>query len=108
MKLELYVQQATTVDVDFSFPLYRSHLQGEYCIAGFKKTYWKFDSAHKVSIITEEMSQTTILTYDDDNIDWIKELANVDMIYGNGAYDIIPEKSYDAAMQRLIDKIVSS
>lgn len=105
MQLTITIPQATIVEVPYSFPLYRSRLQGEYNVAGFKKEYWKFESIHKVTKITEEMCQTTILTLDDVGADFIKDIMCADMLYGQGAYDVIPEKIYDDAVNRLINKL---
>lgn len=105
MKLSIYQPLLTSFDVPFEFPLFRSRLIGEYNIGRFKKEYWKFESNHKVTKITEEMSQTTILTYDDINADFVKDMMCKDMVYGDGEYDIIPERIYDTAVQRLIDKL---
>lgn len=103
--LTITVPTLVEINAPFGFPVYRSRLQGEYNIAGFKKEYWKFESNHKVTKITEEMSQTTILTYDDPNADFVKDIMSSDMLYGHGDYDIIPERIYDTAVQRLIDKL---
>lgn len=105
MKLTIIIPTQTEINAPFDFPIYRSRLQGEYNFAGFKKEYWKFESKHKVTKITEEMCQTTILTYDDLNADFVKDMMNADMLYGHSDYDIIPERIYDAAVQRLIDKL---
>lgn len=108
MILTITIPTLVEVNAPFDFPVYRSRLQGEYNIAGFKKEYWKFESKHKVTKITEEMSQTTILTYDDENADFIKDMMSADMLYGHSDYDIISEKSYDAATDRLIAKLFKS
>lgn len=105
MNISIYRQFLTSFDVPFGFPLFRTRLEGEYNIGRFKKEYWKFESNHKVTKITEEMSQTTILTYDDPNADFVKEMMCKDMVYGEGEYDIIPEKVYDGAVERLINKL---
>lgn len=105
MILTIIIPTQTEVNTPFDFPIYRSRLQGEYNYAGFKKEYWKFESIHKVTRITEEICQTTILTYDDENADFVKDMMSADMLYGHSDYDIIPERIYDAAVQRLIDKL---
>lgn len=105
MKLKITTQIVYDVEVAFTFPMFRSRLQGDYNCAGFKKEYWKFESIHKVTKITEEMCQTTILTFDDPNADFVQDMMPPDMLYGRADYDIIPEKVYDAATDRLINKL---
>lgn len=105
MNISIYQNYKTSFDVPFEFPLFRTRLQGDYNCAGFKKEYWKFESIHKVTKITEEMSQTTILTYDDPNADFVMDMMNKDMVYGHGEYDIVLEQIYDKAVERLINKL---
>lgn len=108
MEIQIAIPKIQTVAVPFDFPMFRTRLEGEYGISGFKKEYWKFESKHKVTKITEEMSQTTILTYNDPNSDFILEMMNENMLHGRMEYDIIPENIYDHCMQRLINKIFHS
>lgn len=108
MKVSIYQQFMTSFDVPFEFPIYRTRLQGEYHCSGFMKEYWKFESVHKVTKITEEMGQTTILSYYDENADFFLQIVTKDMLYGHGEYDIISESIYDKAVERLIDKLFKS
>jgi hypothetical protein len=108
MILTIIIPTPVEINAPFDFPVYRSRLQGEYGISGFKKEYWKFESMHKVTKITEEMCQTTILTYDDPNADFVKDIMSSDMLYGHSDYNIISEKMYDAVTDRLIAKLFKS
>lgn len=108
MKVSIYQQFVTSFDFPYEFPFFRTRLQGEYNCSGFKKEYWKFESNHKVTKITEEMSQTTILTYNDENADLVLDMVSKEMLYGHGEYDSITEAIYDKAVERLIDKLFKS
>jgi hypothetical protein len=108
MKVSIYSQFLTSFDTPYEFPLYRTKLQGDYNCAGFKKEYWKFESKHKVTKITEEMIQTTILTFDDPDCDFFKDMMSKDMLHGQGEYEIITENIYDKATERLINKLFKS
>lgn len=87
------------------FPFCLSCLEGDYNFAGFKKQFWKFESIHKLTVITEEMSQTTILTYDDPDADFVLEMLSPRMLEESFGWERISEKKFDTAVQRLIDKL---
>lgn len=103
MKTEILIPYPVEVDVEF--PFIRSRLKGEYGFAGFEKTYWKFYSPHKVTVITERMSETTILTYNDRNHNFFRDMVNNSMLVANGEYDRISEKLWTMAVDRLITKV---
>lgn len=105
MVVTIKEQTKRQVDVSWSFPIYRSRLTGDYGIAGYEKTYWKFDSIHKVTVITERMCETSILTYNDKNADFFVSMVDEDMLLGEGSYDIIPEKLWNNAVDRLVSKV---
>ncbi len=101
MRLQITERVVTVHETPFTFPLYRSEGIGEW-----ERIYWKFESHHKVTRIHEQMCEISILTYDDLNADFVKDMiTSEDMLYGRYQYDIIPESIFDAALQRLIDVI---
>ncbi len=102
------VQTPTEFDLDVKFPFYRSRLIGEYNFSGFEKTYWKFDSLHKVTVITERMSETTILSYDDERFNFFQEMVTKDMLFANGDYENCPEKFFNACVDRLVSKLAKA
>lgn len=93
------------VDYKIKWPMYRSQLIGEYGVGRFQKKYWKFDSHYKVTVITEKMCSTEILTYDDPHHDNIKIMCSEDMLYGHADYDIIDEKGWNRAVDRLVNQL---
>lgn len=91
--------------VEFNFPIYRTYLDGEYGFPDYKKQYWKFESNHKVTVITERQCETTILTYDDKNADFVREILTNNMFECLNGWDAVPEIVFDKCVQRLIDKL---
>lgn len=96
------------IQVEVKFPLFLDYLEGDYGYAGFEKQYWKFESRHKLTIITERMSETTILTLDDERFDFVKEKLTEQMLSPSFGWWVIPEKQFDQCVQRLIDKLFKS
>lgn len=106
MKIKLQVLR--DIDFEVEFPFYRSRLIGEYGISGFEKTYWKFESVHKVIIIIEKMCETSVITYDDKQFNFFTDFVNEDMLYGNGDYEKCPEKFFNACVDRLVTKLAKA
>lgn len=103
--MKIKIEVLRDVEFDIEFPFYRSRLVGEYGLSGFEKTYWKFDSPHKVLIITEKMCETSIITYDDHQFNFFTDFVNEDMLYANNEYDKCGEKIFNACVDRLINKL---
>jgi len=105
MKITITERLYQEYDVKFDFPIYRRCIFHEN-----ETTYWKFESKHRVTVIVEDdVSKISILHYDDPKTDLVKDfITSEDMLFGRGGFDIIPEKIYDAAQNRLIDLISRS
>lgn len=105
MKITITERLYQDYDVKFDFPIYRRRAFSED-----ETTYWKFESHHRVAVIIQESeSKISILHYDDPKTDLVKDfITSEDMLFGRGGFDIIPEKVYDAAQNRLIDLISRS
>jgi hypothetical protein len=103
MKTEIYIKE--TIPIEVTFPLFRSRLIGEYGFAGYEKTYWKFDSTEKVTIITERMSETSILTYNDKNHNFFRDMVSIEMLQASGEYNRDNESTWQRVVDRLIQKV---
>lgn len=106
--MKIKIEVLRDVEFEVEFPFYRWRLIGEYGVAGYEKTYWKFDSPHKCLILTERMCETTVLTYDDKQFNFFTDFVNEDMLYGNSDYDKCTEKIFDAAVDRIINKLAKA
>lgn len=101
MQIQITVQKYETFNVPFQFPIYRRQT-----ISEDEHIYWKFYSKTKVTRIHEKIAETSILTYDDDKADFVRDMIRSEnMLYGNYEYDIINEKQFDWVIQRLINVI---
>lgn len=101
MVFEILRKTAVAYQTPFEFPLFRVEIINED-----ERIYWKFESRHKVTRIHEKMCETAILTYDDNNANFVRDLiTSEDMLFGRGSFDIIVERVFDNALERLIDKI---
>jgi len=98
----------TQVDFNVQFPFYRSRLIGEYGFSGFEKTYWKFDSIHKVIVIKERMCETSVLTYDDTRFNFFQDIVTKEMLFGENNYEICHHKFFDDCVDRLVSKLAKS
>lgn len=98
MKLEAKKYGYVTVEVGFPYPFYRR--EG---ISEDERIYYKFENESKIMIIHECMISTKITTYDDPNVS--RDILTEDIINGCGRYDIIEEKIFNMAEDRLISKI---
>jgi hypothetical protein len=101
MIIEITERTVQSYNVPFSFPIFRMETIDED-----EHVYWKFESHHKVTRIHEKIGETSILAYDDKSADFIKDMiTSENMLYGRYQYDIIPEKIFDSALERLINTI---
>lgn len=99
-KINMRKTVQTVIEVDIQYPLFRKeHVDDNHNV------YWKFDSANKVTKITDKISEMSILTYDDKRADFLSDFMNEDMLNGEGQYSILPERGFDLCLQRLIDLI---
>ena len=97
-------QVVNTYDTPFEFPIFRSKT-----ISEDETIYWKFENHHKMIRIHETMGETSVLSRNDKDIDFLKsEIRSVDMLMGHYSYNIIPEKVFLSAQRRLVDLIVNS
>lgn len=103
MLLQINKKVLISINVNETFPIYRQEYIDEN-----HTVYYKFDSHHKVTRITDKLSEMSILAYDDERADFIQEWCNLDMINGEGVYSTLPEKGFDRAMERLINLIQRS
>jgi hypothetical protein len=105
MKVTIKEEVVKVLDVPYQFPIYRTRLVGEYGFSGFEKTYWKFESFHKVTIIKERMCETSFSRYDDTNHNFFQDWVTENMLHGQYDYSIITEKVWTSAVDRLVTEL---
>lgn len=94
------------VTTDITFPILRLHTESD--MRHEVRTFWKFESKNKVTKIVERWNETSIMTFEDYNADFVKDLLPYDMLFpqpGMSNYEEITEKAFDLCLQRLIDII---
>jgi hypothetical protein len=107
-KIQCSIRAEITKSVVAAFPLYLRFGDGEDGCDDWYTEYWKIESINKITLIKESSNEIAIITHNDNEVDFFYELITEEMFKAENGWEHIPEKIYDAAFNRLVDKISNS
>jgi hypothetical protein len=107
-KAQCAIRSEITKTVVVEFPLYLQYADGEAGYTDWYSEYWKIESINKITLIKESSNEIAIITHNDEDVDFFYELITEEMFKAENGWEHIPEKIYDAAFNRLVDKISNS
>lgn len=108
MKVKAEIVKSVPVEI----PLYLMYYSGEdeenIVFGEDYSEYWKIESNWKITIIKEDSDSVTVITYRDENFDAFYEHVEQSMLNEENGWSITEERIYDAAFNRLIDKVTTA
>lgn len=109
-KLQVRSEVSKTVSIELPLYLFYSSLGDDENIV-FGEDYaefWKIESNWKITIIRENSNSIEVITYRDENNDSFYEHVSDEMLKEKDGWSIVDENIYDAAFNRLIDKVTNA
>jgi hypothetical protein len=98
--------------VNVTFPLYlafSSCEDDEEIVFGEDyMEFWKIESKSKITIIREDSLSMAVITYRDEEEDAFYEHVTDAMLKEQDGWNIVKEKVYDEAFNRLIDRVTNA
>jgi hypothetical protein len=99
-------------NIKIEFPLYlryRSSEDEENIVFGEDYTeYWKIESEWKITILQEDETTMSVVTYRDEGFNAFYERVTNEMLKQEDGWEIVEENVYDEAFNRLIDKVTNA
>jgi hypothetical protein len=106
------IKAEVSINVNVEFPVYLRYNSSEdpesITFGEDYYEYWKIESEWKITILQEDQTTMSVVTYRDEEFNAFYERVTNEMIKQEDGWEIVEENVYDEAFNRLIDKVTNA